>query len=779
MLASLLFIILHSFMLTNLVEEEIKPSYLSASEIERVQDYPSYPIMDAIFEKAIVKLNVKEESNVIQGSVLYTFTKIRNEVNLLSLHSFKSQINSIRLDGASTPFTLHNDTLFIEIGNLESGKESSLEIVYETDLAFGLVQTTDQLYWTSSEPYATAHYLPGYIHPRNQMHIDTEFNLPSKFEVVAPGKLISDNQNADNTRKTVRFSTQSKISITDFKFAFGNFKVDEVQYGIKKIRLFYSKNGISTEEKQSLMNNAYAQLKSTEVFFNQEYPYSAFTCIVLPDTYWENKTYAATMGFVYSVLPDKEMQLFRTIIAQWFGVKRQAEQRKYANNDFHWQAWVLAHFLSKDSSKQLTLIASEKAQFLSNWNEFAQIVNQFLLAENELWFNVYKKSLSDVLESNRTILLPSDYKEWLYVNSGLVFNSLNVAIHEKAMDLDTVRITADWDGKGSLQLYLETKYVLEELLDLELVLIHGKNRTVKKLAISNPKDVIMVKAPMSLSNIYVNSVQPTWNVKLTKPMDFWLAQLRNEKVASSRLNAAKALIADTSNPDLQLIINDLLKSEKEPEVRSELILLYASLTKGATGTDMMIMDQYNKGEPAIKAAALKAFSFFPENEQMISIAQSVLKSTKSDSTFKSIALKTLASIMPDSTLQLFLSDFVLSNYTNEALSLEIMPILVNKADSSMLRYVFPKLITNRNSFAIREQALVNYAKIESNKSVFNQDIEPLFSDEDPRIRYVILDFLFRFETEKQSQLLENRCNNEYDFRVLQKVTSLKTSVDGN
>jgi len=270
MLASLLFIILHSFMLTNLVEEEIKPSYLSASEIERVQDYPSYPIMDAIFEKAIVKLNVKEESNVIQGSVLYTFTKIRNEVNLLSLHSFKSQINSIRLDGASTPFTLHNDTLFIEIGNLESGKESSLEIVYETDLAFGLVQTTDQLYWTSSEPYATAHYLPGYIHPRNQMHIDTEFNLPSKFEVVAPGKLISDNQNADNTRKTVRFSTQSKISITDFKFAFGNFKVDEVQYGIKKIRLFYQEKGLTKEEKQSLLNNAYAQLKSVEVFLNQE-----------------------------------------------------------------------------------------------------------------------------------------------------------------------------------------------------------------------------------------------------------------------------------------------------------------------------------------------------------------------------------------------------------------------------------------------------------------------------------------------------------------------------
>jgi len=779
MLVTILFLILHSFLLTNPTEEKLNPTVLFAPETVTVQDYPSYPIMDAIFEKAVVKLNFNEEANLLQGSVLYTFTKIRNDVNLLRLHSFRSQINSISLNGANTKFTLHNDTLFIETGNLESGKESTLEIVYETDLAFGIIQTPDFQYWTSSEPYATAHYLPGYIHPRNQIQIDTEFNLPSKYEVVAPGKLVSENQNADNTRKTVRFSSNSKISITDFKFAFGNFKVDEVQYGIKKIRLFYQEKGLTKEEKQSLLNNAYAQLKSVEVFLNQEYPYAAFTCIVLPDTYWENKTYAASMGFVYSVLPDKDMQLYRTIIAQWFGVKRQAEQRKFSKNDFHWQAWVLARLLSQESSKHLSFNSDINARFSSNWNEFATMVNRFLLPENEFWFNVYKKSVTDVLGSNRSILLPSDYKEWLYVNSGLVFDSLNVATTEKSIEPETVIVTADWDGKGSLQLYLETKYVLEELLDLELVLIHGKNRTVKKLAISNPKDVIMVKAPMSLSNIYVNSVQPTWNVKLTKPMDFWLAQLRNEKVASSRLNAAKALIADTSNPDLQLIINDLLKSEKEPEVRSELILLYASLTKGATGTDMMIMDQYNKGEPAIKAAALKAFSFFPENEQMISIAQSVLKSTKSDSTFKSIALKTLASIMPDSTLQLFLSDFVLSNYTNEALSLEIMPILVNKADSSMLRYVFPKLITNRNSFAIREQALVNYAKIESNKSVFNQDIEPLFSDEDPRIRYVILDFLFRFETEKQSQLLENRCNNEYDFRVLQKVTSLKTSVDGN
>jgi len=779
MLATLLIIFLNSLLLNNPIGEDLNPTVLLAPETVIVQDYPSYPIMDAIFEKATVKLNFNEKSNLLQGSVLYTFTKIRNDVNQLRLHSFRSQINSISLNGASTNFTLHNDTLFIETGNLASGKESTLEIVYETDLAFGILQTPDRQYWTSSEPYATAHYLPGYIHPRNQIQIDTEFNLPTKYEVVAPGKLVSEIKNATNTRKTVHFSTNSKISITDFKFAFGNFKVDEVQYGIKKIRLFYQEKGLTDEEKQSLLNNAYAQLKSTEVFLNQEYPYSAFTCIVLPDTYWENKTYAASMGFVYSVLPDNEMQLFRTIIAQWFGVKRQAEQRMYSKNDFHWQAWVLARLLSQESSKHLSMISNSTKRVSTNWNEFAEIVNRFLLPENEFWFNVYKRSLTDVLGSNRSILLPSDYKEWLYVNSGLVFDSLNVAPMEKSIVPESILVTADWDGKGSLQLSLETKYALEELLDLELIMIHGKSKTVKALAISNLKDIVRIKAPMTLSNIYVSSIKQTWKTEVIKPMEFWLYQLRNDKDASSRLSAAKALVSDTSNPDLQLIINDLLKSEKEPEVRAELLLLYASLTKGATGTEMMIMDQYNKGETVIKSAALKAFSFFPKNEQMISIAQSVLKSKKSDDELKSIALKTLVSIMPDSTLQLFLSDFVLSKYSNEAMSLEIMPILVNKADSTMIRYVFPKMILNTNSFEVREQAIINYAKVKTDKAVFNKHIEPLFSDEDPRIRYVILDFLFRFEKEKQSQLLENRYNNEYDFRVLQKVTSMKASVGGN
>ena len=178
MLVTILFLILHSFLLTNPTEEKLNPTVLFAPETVTVQDYPSYPIMDAIFEKAVVKLNFNEEANLLQGSVLYTFTKIRNDVNLLRLHSFRSQINSISLNGANTKFTLHNDTLFLETGNLESGKESTLEIVYETDLAFGIIQTPDFQYWTSSEPYATAHYLPGYIHPRNQMHIDTEFNLP-------------------------------------------------------------------------------------------------------------------------------------------------------------------------------------------------------------------------------------------------------------------------------------------------------------------------------------------------------------------------------------------------------------------------------------------------------------------------------------------------------------------------------------------------------------------------------------------------------------------------
>src|SRR5690625_7383261 len=81
-----------------------------------------------------------------------------------------------------------------------------------------------------------------------------------------------------------------------------------------------------------------------------------------------------------------------------------------------------------------------------------------------------------------------------------------------------------------------------------------------------------------------------------KPLMFCIYQLQNDSDPERRRQAAEALAEVEDNPDIQLALNDLLRTETDATVYAELLRALGRLTEGASGTDELFMQQAGRSE---------------------------------------------------------------------------------------------------------------------------------------------------------------------------------------
>ncbi len=740
------------------------------------KDYPAYPNRDFKYTKAQVKLRYQEEMAILQGMLTYTVEPLWNEAKKLRLLALRMQIDDVRIDNEPASYSLQDDTLIIQLNGAKGLKQFNLEIIYQTDISYGLHKDRFGGIWTSSQPYATAHYLPGVIHPANQLMILAEFELPSNWDVAAPGKRLADSSTNQTGLKTVRWQTEKPIAITDFKFAMGLFEVDEVQFGIKKVRLFSYKNRLSSEKKNSLLTRAYEQLRRTENILNREYPFASFTMVHVQDSRWETKPYAASMGFVFANQPHEDIQIDRLVTAQWFGVFKQMTQWNDARFDVYWQAWFQARLLAENQIDAAQFQRFEEP-FVSDysWNHFIDFTQAFMQPENERWFFAFQKSASSILDKSNSALFARDYTDVLYRVSGRLFSNLEI----EAKPLETslpILVQFKYDElkkELSYQAIVDSAHSIDFPIYAELITITPKGRPVKKITFQKEGQFQRHLSSEGIFNAYVNVLgEGLFTITYEKPKEFWVHQLRNEPNASQRLEALQEIQKDSLDTDFQLILGDVMKSEKEPSVLAEMISLYAKLTKGATGTDQFFLDQFRNEHPLIKKASLQAFDFFPENEPMYFNALQVLKAEK-DTALKVTALKVLQKRMDSAAFE----DLLIKQINGET-QMAFLPRLfcmlenLESGDVEKKRAIYTNFTKLSYPFSVRKSAIENYLELVDYNPENEAQLFDYFSDYDPRIRYAMTEILHRFTIDKQRRILENRLLDEYDFRIRDRLVEL-------
>lgn len=740
------------------------------------KDYPAYPNRDFTYTKAHVKLRYQEEKEILQGLVTYMVEPLWKEAKELRLLALHMQIDDVRINNEPTNYSLQDDTLIIQLNRAKALKQFSLEIIYQTDISYGLHKDLLGGIWTSNQPYATAHYLPGVIHPANQLLILAEFELPPKWDVAAPGKRLADSSTNQTGLKTVRWQTEKPIAITDFKFAMGLFEVDEVQFGIKKVRLFSYKNRLSSDKKNRLLTRAYEQLRRTENILDREYPYASFTMVHLQDSRWETKPYAASMGFVFANQPHEDIQIDRLVTAQWFGVYKQMTLWEDARFDVYWQAWFQARLWAEnqiDASK----IQRFEEPFVSDysWNYFIDFAEAFMKPENERWFYAFQKSATSILDKSNSTLFARDYADVLYRVTGRLFNHLEIV--DKPLETSVpIKVQFKYDESKkelSYRVIADSLHALNFPINAELITITAKGRPVKKITFQKEGHFQRHLSLDDVFNAYVNVIgEDSFSITYEKPKAFWIHQLRNEPNSSQRFEALRELQKDSLDTDFQLILGDLMRTEKEPIVLAEMISLYAKLTKGATGTDQFFLDQFRNENPLIKKAALQAFDFFPENEPMYFNALQVLKAEK-DTALKLTALKVLQKRMNSTAFE----DLVIKQINSET-QMVFLPRLfsmlenLESSDKEKKRAIYANFTKPSYPFSVRKSAIENYLELVDYNPDNDDQLFDFFSDNDPRIRYAMTEILHRFPIDKQRRILENRLLDEYDYRIRDRLIEL-------
>ncbi|TNE72411.1 hypothetical protein EP331_07180 [bacterium] len=744
--------------------------------INPYKDYPEYPKRDFKYTKADLEIRYQQEENLLQGMVTYTVEPLWKESEVVKLLALRMQIDDVRINNEPASYNLQDDTLIVQLNGARSATQFKLEIVYQTDVSYGLHKDRFGSVWTSNQPYSTANYLPGFIHPRNQMPFNVKFDIPASMEVASVGKWISQKSDETNGRKIVNWVSSKPIAITDFKFAIGPFQVDEIQFGIKKIRLYSYKSKLDTEQKNQLLTRAYEQLRRTENTFSREYPFESLNLIHVMDSRWETKSYAASYGYIFANQPHQDIQIDRIVIAQWFGVSKQINRWSDAHFDVLWQAWFQAkQFAEQTSSADNLSLFDEPFVSDYSWNNFVKNTQAFLLPENERWYHAFHKSAASILDRSTAVFQARDYNDVFYRVTGRLFDSLYTAPVQEVEQLNLNAAIVYDELKHSVSIQLSGDSIAQDKLpfDIEIVRQTAKGRPVKSVKVSSFEKPIVITGNEEVLNVLVNVPSVSFQINYDKPSTFWLQQLRTETSASLRLDAIKALSETEPDPDFQLMLSDMMKAETEPQVIAEMVHTYASLTKGATGTDQFFLDQFRVTNPLVKKAALDAFLNYPENEAMLFNAQQVVKVEK-DTSLKMSALRVVQQHMDSAGFENYLIKQI-----NAEKVFAFIPSLfkmltfgekVELTDSK--RTMLMGFTKDSYPFEVRKEAM--FLLIEFDLFVDSNDstIFEWYSDFDPRIRFALLNKLHRFADEKQRRILENRLLDEYDFRIRDRLVEL-------
>lgn len=245
---------------------------------------------------------------------------------------------------------------------------------------------------------------------------------------------------------------------------------------------------------------------------------------------------------------------------------------------------------------------------------------------------------------------------------------------------------------------------------------------------------------------------------------FWIHQLRNADEPEQRIKAAEALSEVTDNPDLQLAMCDALNGETNADVYSSILYTLADLTKGASGTDQLFLERANaRQEVVIQKAGAYALSYFAGNGQAISRLRSLISSTSSDEV-RSQAVRSLNKITDADTFQNIVEALITREPAINSVPL-MLELLAEKGRGEISVQFSETFVSREFPISIRYQILEFMLEYDRNPNSWEERLNVLLNDPDPRIRYKALDAMEVLSDSTRNRIAENFQYGEFDNRV--------------
>lgn len=742
-------------------------------------DFEKYPRLNFNFSQLTLDLTIDPENRGVKGSATYEMSANIGGVDSLVLQAAHMDIASVRINEEEASFTLHNDSLVVQLPDTTApGKSYSVEVNYSTVPNFGILSNDLGTVWTSLLPRTHRHWFPSIDHPRVTFNSTISLTVPSGYQAIANGvKLEEEILDVEQVRYT--YKTRNEIPATSLAFAVGRFDRNETTFGIKKISLNAESGLWSAGERKSLLQDASQILGNAESLLGMEYPYERLNIVVLQDHFWETKSWGASAIFIYKNSGNLQTQLRRGIYGQWFGVYQREEQ--WAEADAMNLLQTALHYRLQDSATELSfsdvpsgnLSTVYNAFGPSTWNTFQE--NHHSLEKN--FITTVDENLSAILEWGEGVYEFKDYGEFWYRQTGQPVLELELGGSanggRQTSESDTVIYRVDYtQNADNIKLTFEAlRGGYKELVTLPLVQVSANGVDTLQVTFTGARDSVSINVPALVENVTITTGdRPNLILEQYKPASFLIYQLRNASSIKERIEAAAKLGYHSDDPDLQLAIKDFMNRELDPRVKAALLKSFGEITGGASGTEQVFLDALQNDNRDIKEAALTVLQNYPENEAVQQRVKEYAMSSDSLKSFKN-ATRIYSSISDSSAFDSFVSNMVRTDTAGHKAIFAIQE-LANRGNIDKAVRQAEFYISDVYDFKVRSAALRILLQHDHAPADWEARAQELLADSDPRIRFITVNGLPKVTGMEYRELIEGVIQDEYDQRVYEAMEEL-------
>lgn len=740
----------------------------------QISDYSEVTVSPSLaFEHLNLTIEPDTSENRLKGVATWQVRLIDEKPDSLSLNLFKGEVNSVRIDELSVSFSYQFDRLTLEIPDtVLADSLFKVEINYSSDPVVGLHIQSNGLHWSSTLPGSRSDIFPTIQSPTVRITTDIRVIVPNSWKAVSNGFSAGSTLLHDD-RRLYHWKSTEPISVADIVLAYGPLNVSTSKYRDVEVNVFTVQNAESFFDEVQLFQITTKYLQSADSLLSKPYPYEALNVVLIDDHLWEFKSASAGVIYIYKNGGNIDDQLAKGIAGMYFG-------------SYH-KPFTLADsqhiILNQTRLFDLMTVESESSNFISDYPSHQDNwvnLSPHSWIEAHTWIQKFGRGsslfqtdrLSEILSYGPGSFSSEDYIAMLQNQEITKYPDFINPGYPDTSKIDVVYTHDHPNERISIEfLPRHVSSAVGELIPVKIRQYTDGTSIDLEFQISRYGDRISVNTNGYTNNMYVINEDPLIHFEEVKPAEFWRFQLRNDSDYLKRLEAARGFGSVVDDPDIQLFLQDLIRTEPDELVRERLVKSYAQLTNGARGTQLRFINWLTDSSALVRNAALEALKKYPGNDDALRTVYNII-STSQDIPFVNKAIEVYFHITSPEDFFATGRGLLVEDQKELLFTATVLPLIIKTEQGlafapNLMQYLEPEF-----PFFIRNIAFEILKDVEISASYWQDLLPMLATDPDPRVRFLSASLLDKIDSEIAGDILREWVQKEYDVRVLQQLQEM-------
>ena len=753
---------------------------LSASA--QISDYSVWQGYPFEFTHLQLTLDMDPESEVIRGAAAWQMRVNSSQAREIELVAIRTDVLSVLVNERIVDFHARGDTLVVTLPTAyDIDTRFKLEVKYETESDFGVHRSASGAFWSSLLPGAASNLFPSVPSPEIQTPTDIRIIVPANWKTVANGRNLA-NILLPEGRRLYHWRSVTPVSATDVAVYAGILEVETVTQNGTVLSVYSAPGSLNRQDRSRMMETLKTYAASAERLLNKPLPYGALNVIYMPDHNWETRFSVAGFAYVFENGGEHDKQIAWAIANQYMGIFHRSSSIEDNSHIIAAQSIIYRDILNI-AGRQVQSISMDdypewhtstwkpiSSTFLDYARTFTDTDNDFLRSDsNQQALNQLQNNLAKILTHPAGTYSWNDWMRKVNVENPEPFFAISEPDLPEVESYTVVYELDEENGRYEFEVIPDKSYPNRYLT---LVIRQFMDGTVTDLEVlaSNRGDRLHLNTSGFVENMYLVNDDPNLNFVEIKPAAFWLYQLRRDSDPERRMESARGFGRVQNDPDVQLILQDLIRNEPDEDVKATLVTSLSQILGNAFGTHQRFIELLNDSSRKVRFSALKALRNYRGNE---AVQQAVFRiiSQSQDIEYVNVAIETYEHIVDEAEFYSVARGLLHEDQDDLDFTATIIPRIVNTDQGRRFVPNLMQYLGSEYAYSLRKLTFDTLVRIEMESTYWREILPDLLIDADPRIRFAALELVHHLTTSDRNELLQERRYNEYDVRVLERVTS--------